>query len=62
MHRRNVEVQLQHTRKFAHIGVGGQHEARPLYPQENIRYPFYMRISGPRDRYGKARKISPTGI
>jgi len=47
----------------AHIDVCGQHEAPPtaLSP-EKIPYPFYRRIIGPRGRYGKTRKISPTGI
>ena len=40
MHIRNVEVQLQHTRKFAHIGVGGQHEAPTALPSRKYPVPI----------------------
>ena len=32
---------------------------RRLYPPGNTRYSLYRRLGGPRDRYGRVRKISP---
>ena len=48
--------------KSAHIGVGGQHEVPAAFPLEKPGTDFIDRIRGPRNRYGKTRKTSPTGF
>jgi hypothetical protein len=41
-------------------GVGGQRQARPLYPPEMTRYPLYRRLGGPQGRSGRVLKTSPS--
>jgi hypothetical protein len=40
------------------IGMGGQRQARPLYPGNKNRYPLYGRRGGPQGRSGRVRKFS----
>ena len=40
-------------------GVGGQRQAPAALPPGKTRYPLYRRLSGPQDRSGRVRKISP---
>jgi len=41
------------------MGMGGQREAPAALPPRKTRYPLYRRLSGPQDRSGWVRKISP---
>jgi hypothetical protein len=44
-------------------GVGGQSHAPAALPPGRTRYPFYRRLGGPQDRFGRVRKISrPPGF
>jgi len=40
-------------------GVGGQCHAPAALPPGKARYPIYRRVSGPQDRSGRERKLSP---
>ena len=41
------------------MGVGGQRHAPAAIPPRKTRYPLYRRLSGPQDRSGRMRKITP---
>ena len=41
------------------MGVDRQRHARDALPTGKTRYPLYRRLSGPQDRSGQVRKISP---
>ena len=51
-----------HSYPWHHTRVGGQHESPADLHPGKIWYPLYKRISGPRGRYGRTRKISTTSI
>ena len=40
--------------------MGGQRHAPAALPPGKTRYPLYRRLGGPRDRFGRVRKISST--
>jgi hypothetical protein len=42
------------------MGVGGQRHAPVALSPGKTRYPLYRKLSGPQDRYGRVRKISPS--
>jgi len=42
------------------MGVGGQRDAPVALPPKKTRYPFYRKLTGPQERSGRMRKISPT--
>ena len=41
------------------MGMGGQHHAPATLRPGKTRYPLYRRLGGPRNLFGRLRKISP---
>ena len=50
--------------QFVTTGLASWSAARPgrTLPPGKTRYPFYRRLGGPQDRYGRAENLVPTGI